>query len=241
MRKILFIIIALTAVLHATAQSYLPILQDGKEWLFQLEIRSYEAPYSPVTKQLREWIDGDTIVGDVRYWKHYREDVAYQSTETQTYRQLLREDGQKVYAKSMDNEAEETLLYDFGIGVGERFNDLLTVDGTDVVCAYGSNLKRIDFGQVKWVEGVGSSHSLSNPYGQMLSDGITRRLLECRVDGQCIFTQQDFLSAPVVTGINGASTVRHDKQPIYDLQGRRLPQQPQRGMFIKDGKKVMGR
>lgn len=133
MRKILFIIIALTAVLHATAQSYLPILQDGKEWLFQLEMRSYEAPYSPVTKQLREWIDGDTIVGDVRYWKHYREDVAYQSTETQTYRQLLREDGQKVYAKSMDNEAEETLLYDFGIGVGERFNDLLTVDGTDVV------------------------------------------------------------------------------------------------------------
>ena len=41
------------------------------------------------------------------------------------------------------------------------------------------------------------------------------------------------------TGIAGVHT-RTDAAPaVYDLQGRRLTKQPQRGVYIQDGKKVV--
>ena len=66
-------------------------------------------------------------------------------------------------------------------------------------------------------------------------------LLSCYEDGVCIFTNDDFNAAPVVSGISEtpSQTGMTTKQPtsIYDLQGRPLKQKPSKGIYIENGKK----
>ena len=42
-----------------------------------------------------------------------------------------------------------------------------------------------------------------------------------------------------MVGIAGPSLTTRHKSPCYDLQGRRLNREPQHGIFLKDGKKMM--
>lgn len=42
-----------------------------------------------------------------------------------------------------------------------------------------------------------------------------------------------------ITGINGVEVSTGADAPVYDLQGRRLPQVPEKGIYIQNGKKIM--
>ena len=42
-----------------------------------------------------------------------------------------------------------------------------------------------------------------------------------------------------LTGINGVEVSAGADAPVYDLQGRRLPQVPEKGIYIQNGKKVI--
>lgn len=42
-----------------------------------------------------------------------------------------------------------------------------------------------------------------------------------------------------LTGINGVEVSAGADAPVYDLQGRRLPQVPEKGIYIQNGKKIM--
>lgn len=42
-----------------------------------------------------------------------------------------------------------------------------------------------------------------------------------------------------ITGINGVEVSAGADAPVYDLQGRRLPQVPEKGIYIQNGKKIM--
>ena len=66
-------------------------------------------------------------------------------------------------------------------------------------------------------------------------------LTSCSMDGECIFTREDFSTQAyrITDGIflPTAQTADPKENPIHDLQGRRLNGIPQKGIYIRNGKK----
>jgi hypothetical protein len=237
-----FFLVGGTAFAEEPEVPYLPLLQDGKEWHYQLNMRS-NVDFSPITKDLREWIDGDTVADGKTYWKHYCETVGAVSDATILDRSLLREEGKKVYVREVTKGAEESLLYDFDIKKGEQVMDgWLTVQHIDTILVRNVYRRRIVFGKVVWVEGVGCNYTLSHPLGQNTTDGIDWKLMECYENGECVFTYDDFSALSVIIEGIGCAVVRHPKSCLrFDLQGRRLKEAPQKGLYIEEGRKKVVR
>ena len=174
---------------------YRPLLQDGKEWHYRLEVRDEESPSIHITKNCREMVAGDTIVGGLHYFKHYRDsgDGELRSSDA-----LWREEGRKVFVR-WNRNAEEELMYDFGVKVGDKFpeDDYLQVSCIDTVLVNGQYFRRMNLGRAVWVEGVGSNWSLSYPFGQQTTDGKKRTLTACKENGVTIFTEEGF-NAPSI-------------------------------------------
>lgn len=83
-----------------------------------------------------------------------------------------------------------------------------------------------------WVEGVGAPDSRS--WATVLPEGEeVIRLIDCRENGEVIFTAKDF-SYPA--SIDEIASSNNAEQTIYDLHGRQV-KSPGRGFYIIDGKK----
>ena len=94
-----------------------------------------------------------------------------------------------------------------------------------------------------WIEGVGEeSHGLSNNgLNSYYMDSRGSTLMECRV-GDDILYKKDFPALEqLLEAVSIVSPATSENAPIesFDLQGRRLTQEPQRGVFIRDGRKVV--
>lgn len=85
-----------------------------------------------------------------------------------------------------------------------------------------------------WVEGIGSlKYGIMFPY-YFGTTGAIQSLWECR------FGETILYAAPNnPDGISSPSMVNGPCSMLRDLQGRRLKAEPQHGVFIKDGRKVM--
>ena len=65
----------------------------------------------------------------------------------------------------------------------------------------------------------------------------------CYENGVCIFTNEDFKAAPITSSIK--ETLRPvitnipKSSATFDLQGRRINGELKRGLYIRDGKKVI--
>ncbi|MBR1593916.1 MAG: hypothetical protein IJ659_04000, partial [Alloprevotella sp.] len=88
-------------------------------------------------------------------------------------------------------------------------------------------------GRDVWVEGIGSlKYGIMFPYYFGTTGGIMS-LLECHAKDMILY------KAPGnPNGINSSLVTRHSST-AYDLQGRRLTHEPQQGVFIRDGRKVV--
>ena len=90
-----------------------------------------------------------------------------------------------------------------------------------------------------WVEGVGSElNGIEDPvHEKPLNDKDYTRFVSCYENGRCIFTAKDFRTDGVTFP---ASTATTQSSPWYTLSGRHLPSLPtQKGIYIKDGRKVL--
>ncbi|MDE6512665.1 MAG: leucine-rich repeat domain-containing protein [Muribaculaceae bacterium] len=85
-----------------------------------------------------------------------------------------------------------------------------------------------------WVDGVGAPDSKSWAV-VMPEDFQTLRMIDCRQDGEVIFTAEDFTYQSSISEISADAAAR---QGVYDLQGRRVTT-PTRGLYIIDGKKQL--
>ena len=224
---------------NLSSDNYRPLLQDGKEWHYRLEMRDEENPSIHITKNCREMVAGDTIVGGFHYFKHYRDsgDGELRSSDA-----LWREEGRKVFVR-WNRNAEEELMYDFGVKVGDKFpeDDYLQVSCIDTVLVNGQYFRRMNLGRAVWVEGVGSNWSLSYPFGQQTTDGKKRTLTACKENGVTIFTEEDFNASGIADGIKNFSAAKHHAPAIYNLRGHRLTGKPTKGVYIEDGRKKMGK
>lgn len=223
-----------------TRLDYRPLLEDGKEWHYTYYYRWDMDAME--TRFVCEHIDGDTIVGGVRYFKlyrHYEDDGAGSFGEKP---ELWREENYKVYTVR-PNTGEEELMYDFDVSAGANtpFNYVCSIDTIYTHDAYYRRF-RLDR-NLMWVEGVGSNWTLSYPYGVLTTTDFHATLLECRKNGEVIFTLDDF-SLPANTAAGTHFPENHKTLTdcrLFDLQGHRLKSPTRPGLYIRDGRKVVVR
>ena len=96
---------------------------------------------------------------------------------------------------------------------------------------------------VYWTEGVGKDYVIndsecwrSDIWNWRIGEesGKSYSLLGCYEGGQVIYPKNE---TDVITNPNGAMLKANNL--LFDLQGRRINGEPKRGLYIRDGKKVI--
>ena len=73
------------------------------------------------------------------------------------------------------------------------------------------------------------------------TNGASTLFVECRENGECIFTADDFNVAPVIDGITTVQTSPRTVTPLYDLQGRLRHNKSRRGLYVENGRIVLAK
>ena len=221
-------------------ENYLAV--DGKEWDIKTTVIQEGAPY---TSDVRMWVDGDTIVDDIRYKKLYKlETPRWEGGEERLEVGYCRQNGDKYYQNGR-------MLFDFGL---PAIAGGMEIDGNEGLYALVSQVSEmahydgivrrtqamywwdgydgelVDVNAIDiWVEGIGSLTMgiYDNTFGRR---DIDIELQSCTYQGQYLYKKEETLVAPIHH--SDASS------PYYDLQGRKVAN-PTRGIYIKDGRKVI--
>jgi len=114
MRYLLFSILFILSIFEIQAQTYTPMLENGKIWNMKYETWTVGIPNSTVTTLYGYFIDGTTSFNTTSYY------ILRDSRYTDVY--YLREDvaNKKVFLYDTSNNTEK-LLYDFNVQVGAIF------------------------------------------------------------------------------------------------------------------------
>ena len=239
MKKRLFLILfVLLPSLSFGQEMYGPFLEEGKVWMYHYynDFTGKEFYQSLIVK-------GDTVIGDKSYKTIV--DVATGKTEY-----VMREKGKKVYWKYLDRD--EYVLYDFGLNVGEPFklydddngkdpSAWATVVSVDTVVVGKRSFRVMDVRPNNmmgwpnlWVEGIGGMYGFATNY---LAVGNFYSFSSCQLNGETLFAWRDFGTS----GIIGQPQMSNKgiSSNIYDLRGRQLIEQPRKGIYIRDGLKLV--
>lgn len=181
------------------------------------------------------------------YRKVYCTDRQTYGDTEQHYYGAMREEGTKVYLVPDGKTVyERQLLFDFGLKKGEQTEvagNTLKVVETGSTISEGRKypcliLHQMDNGKdtgrtIHWIEGIGSDRGLLQPLPE-IADYASQ--LVVNDDKTCIYNHKSARSVSKISHnqINGSNT-----HTLYDLQGRRVTNQPRRGVYIRDGKKVV--
>ena len=224
--------------------TYEPMLEDGKEW----QVGSFDAAVLSENPSMTAsfHFGGDTIINGQKCKKMYRSGdyvrLFDQNSSCYTlsfdpsiivYEGALYEEGKRVYIYLPDKE-ESSLLYDFGMSVGET---VVTRNGS--VTKLGDQYDMVD-GKVihinitsscYWIEGCGSS---AWPTWSKVGDTNYWALMFCK-DNEKYFYKYRYFKETDAIDLPHTTIFKHSNDAIYDLQGRRV-QTPQRGgLYIKNG------
>lgn len=212
-------------------------------------------------------IDGDTIVGDKSYKKMYRKptmvvrkyispaevagktDTIDITSECTLWYELWREEGRKVYACIY---GQEQLRYDFSAEPGSTVDIggiSMTIAAVDTIslcerkfaCYHVTLADYPDTNDRIWIEGVGHPDGPFRVWGAEVNDGRQYTLFSCYEDGVCIYSAEEYEKWKQSLGIapQQAVTPRTPAQGLYDLQGRKVTGTATRGIYVKDGRKVV--
>lgn len=232
--------------------TYQPLLKEGKVWFTK---GYYEYKYV---------IDGDTVIQDQSYKRLYRTERPNTDSEQTYYYGAALEEGRKVYL-ILAGEEERGLLYNFCDERRDTLRYYVHVDGQDMLgfelriflqpnIAYYVNdtYRRIysvsgrfagpGIGNSRymcdWVEGIGSQKDV---FHLMYNQEWQEELNYCYEDGICLYDRLNYSQHKVsmdAVGINALSNCPTSSESfVYDLTGRRLTHEPDKGMYIKNGRK----
>jgi len=195
---------------------YYPFLKEGKTWNV-VSLRPVDSAETDTTdyydilgrkgrvnQRISYVIDGDTVIGGVTYKKLLSNGY---------FAGGLREEDGRVYGCgwSQTQSSDEKLLYDFNAQIGDVFmngngseklqvNHVLKVDvnGQSRRCLemyhyyVGNGVEYYSGGKDYWIEGVGCTGSLIDPFWWGTLSSAYPLLLSCYEDGECIYTCEDF-------------------------------------------------
>ena len=91
--------------------------------------------------------------------------------------------------------------------------------------------------KVIWIEGVGSGSGPFSPWMPLPPKGMF--LESCYIDKDCIFGSPDFYDAQMIDAVNCPYPTSPKSTPAYDLQGRPQLHLPAKGVYIRQGRKVV--
>jgi hypothetical protein len=215
-----------------------PIAMEGKEWIFRVQ--------GATPSDIRMWIGGDTIVEGVtckKLYKHIRTHDGVETLETSYCRQ-----DKKTYLQ--DNK----IMFCFGMLEDEEYlyNETERWPGRSSLWVFESNYTILEDGvsrqyqratdangyfdetyEVKdvWIEGVGSKYTGIFGYN-VLEEGNEVTLISCSYNGRYIYINPNVSIEELPYKPSTIDT------PYYDLMGRPVGH-PTRGIYIKDGRKVV--
>lgn len=230
---------------YETDSTYVSLLKHRRSW------NSHDAISG---KDVIQIVLGDTIIyngpnksNGSLYRKIYCvESQKYGDTDFHYYG-AMREEGKKVFLIHDGNgKYDRVLLFDFGLKTGEQVEvagSTVKVVRTDYIVSEGRKYHRLTLHQIErgkdtgrtcyWTEGIGSDSGLlqSLPW-----DAVDKLQLVVTDEDNCIYN-----NSTVVLEINipYVETKEMSTNDIYDLQGRRLTQQPHKGVYIQNGRKMV--
>ena len=234
---------------------YHPMLADGKTWLYtysygysdpdtyELHVTKYDVTYT---------LRGDTVIDGRDYMKMYEE---YEGKCG--YHSAWREDGRKIYVAYPNRK--DSLCYDFGLPyLGQApysyrnalYYDIFLVN-KEVIQMGGLYHTRYQFisdgfyEQSFWVDGVGCENGLVYPHHERAGMSPYWFFASCTMPDGTTVTPFDMYGKAVddYSVITEEAVPLHhaDEHHFYDLQGRRVSGTPQRGIYIRDGRKYVVR
>ena len=127
------------------------------------------------------------------------------------------------------------------------------VSDTIIVGSTDSKNRRCVYTQIEdypsmtdvWIEGIGSIQKGISGVWLTMAVGGSMQLIKC-TDGDTVLYITDTSKDENTSDIKSPSILREQPHAIYDLQGRRLPlndhklpQAPQKGIYIQNGKKYI--
>lgn len=235
---------------------YVPFVEEGKVWNCVLvDNVLFEEPDYDCVFTMR----GDTVIGERSYKKVFCKFEKHYRDKEQHYYCAVREDSYRVFFIGQD-EKDEKLLYDFNSpqeklilsrrdnlyerSTGEhmflRPKGLFTFDIYGII-EIDEVQKRENVGL--WIEGVGS---YGNPfefapefYCKEPTLGDIMYVTSCEKDNEFIFEEwwMDTNYNPLTQRITTIKSTSHNI--YYDLQGHPVKGMPKRGVYVKDGRKIV--
>lgn len=232
----------LTALAARGDDAYLPILVDGRSWVWEQRNlhESQKEPYVFIIE-----VCGDTIVNNVKCKKLRRSSI---SEDNNPYYMAAYEKDKHLYYHTQDFIE----MHDFNLKQGDELeykveNDVensgFKVIKEDTVEAHGTIRRRLGFGynsevSFYWVEGIGA-HSDSWITLIPMVPGNCLRMVECRDGDKIIFTYDDFFMSTA-----GVMNTVCDKQSqkareMYDLSGKPVTSPRSGNIYIIDRKPIL--
>jgi hypothetical protein len=177
MKKSILLSILLALCMMTGAQSYLPLPDTASEW--RVDSWTAEPNYS-TNSYYRDFIDGDTIINTLHYYKVYNSGYNYYLIYPPGYyvyyehvlHGLLREENNRWY--TINYNGQDELLYDFTLDVGDTvfsaftftFEDPIIVIDVDSIPVDGEYKRRLRlnseeyFGAEYIIEDIGATSGL---------------------------------------------------------------------------------
>jgi hypothetical protein len=103
--------------------------------------------------------------------------------------------------------------------------------------SYGED--KVNHEYVIWIEGIGSGAGPFLPWMLLPPQNII--FPRCNIDEECIFSGSGFYENSGLNAINSPIFIRDENGFVHDLQGRRQPTLSKKGVYIHNGRKVVGR
>ena len=261
--KIIFALLLATAGVMNAQDAYHPLLKDGRTWnLIQVYERSeYVDSLGNIIDLNNDTIDieeiwyTDTLILDtVAYALHI------DGTETVDNRLCY-----KMFGSSKSSfgyfceengkvstliDGEWKVVLDFTLDVGDAipYHQHVVVNSVDTIMVGEELYRRLwlgiydDEGKCYWIEGMGSTEygptfpiePVAYPFNLKWAGLVSV------YDGDvCIFERNDFHQQGIGAGVVSVHANPDALKRCYDLQGRKVTNPATRGIYVKDGKKVV--
>ena len=227
MKHLLFIITLLFSTMSVHAQTF---VEEGKHWTYR-----WATPIGDGNEKFSHvYLQGDTLIGGNGCIKLYEE---YEAGKT-AYSGALYEHAGKVYIYPAETEQAQ-LLYDFTLKAGDttrildRDMEVLSIHTE----TYEGIERRVfdmldEYGETGlWIEGIGSTSGLDCPVS---TPGNYFQLYTC-MSAQGVIYQQS------ASGVHDVPAAVQNPTAIYNLSGYRMNGVPAKGIYIRNGKKILSK
>ena len=255
LHKVLVISGALLTICFCLRAQYLPVVEDGKCWIHYVDCSAHQVFIGVDGYFYYDYLQGDTIV-DGRACKkmYYYSELG--NAKPYCKAAMYEENGKVYFHTIRPTTGEWELLYDFTLQIGDRLqlyeDDFLEHEIIDIrtINIFGVTRRVFTIGEVEkgvpseiggywketyWIEGIGGMHGVQYPYFPTGVDAVQT----CEKDGVILYTYEAF-SELIATSVNKICTDCRVSD-LYDLQGRRLAREPEKGLYIKNGRKYLKR